>query len=493
MIVFAIGWIVRLLSLSVITGAAGCGLTIYQSPDRLRLPSERAAEPKRPAWASVEAPFKSPPLGPFRARRVLVGLSSDFSQATGAAAAAKTDPAARPFGRVSFRSSTIMLDRIAADRIAADRSGADRAERVGGWSVSRAASNAALLRQTWPEPGSGGIETTVHWFASVDAVGPPRIYAIDEEAQTATLVSADETDADVVSTHRRRLTIEEPSLGADRAPRGLLVVCSGLDDGANDERLRDEALARGYVVLHAYSPVERSSLGDLVGDARGLAAETVEALLSEYTATTADRYVSASATAVADGCELVFERWAGLREGPIAVVGLSAGSQTAPAVALRIEERRGRPVDAFVAFAGGADFLSVADDSVLRGFLVDWVDTTGTPIDSAVVGRVKAAFRERAALDPFSLAPSLRGVPSLCVQASGDRFISKPFADLLWERLGRPERWTFRGGHVTLFWRLQLGAIDDRLLDWIEGAVRRRAPAEASRRSVPLNRPDEPA
>ena len=74
-------------------------------------------------------------------------------------------------------------------------------------------------------------------------------------------------------------------------------------------------------------------------------------------------------------------------------------------------------------------------------------------------------------LDPYHTAESLHGVPTLMLQASLDRIVSASSGRLLYEALGRPERWSYPLGHIGLF--AVLPAQAGRIADWVEAKVGR--------------------
>ena len=50
-----------------------------------------------------------------------------------------------------------------------------------------------------------------------------------------------------------------------------------------------------------------------------------------------------------------------------------------------------------------------------------------------------------------------------------DRAVPVENSELLWGRIGRPEKWTIQGNHLTLF--LSLWLHTPRILDWADAAV----------------------
>jgi fermentation-respiration switch protein FrsA (DUF1100 family) len=60
-------------------------------------------------------------------------------------------------------------------------------------------------------------------------------------------------------------------------------------------------------------------------------------------------------------------------------------------------------------------------------------------------------------------------MPMLLIHGTRDLAVPAHLGDLLWERLGRPERWSEEAGHEEIFMRLPQQI--ERLVGWIENAV----------------------
>ncbi len=139
----------------------------------------------------------------------------------------------------------------------------------------------------------------------------------------------------------------------------------------------------------------------------------------------------------------------------VIVAGFSAGALAAPAVAVRI----GKPVRAVVLVGAGANILDVSQTSSLTdgGIRVRWPDGKR---DDAAWESLKAKYLDRSSLDPYELAPRLIGTPVLMLHGDLDTMVAARTGELMYERLGRPERWSFPLEHKGLFWRLPAYARD---------------------------------
>jgi pimeloyl-ACP methyl ester carboxylesterase len=149
---------------------------------------------------------------------------------------------------------------------------------------------------------------------------------------------------------------------------------------------------------------------------------------------------------------------------PLVVVGCSGGVPAALAFATKHLDR----VAAVVLIGGGADLASVYLDTELTdpASRVRWL-----PHDppSEQRDRFIRTWLEACTTDPLHTAAAIPADRMLVIQADRDRIVPTATGDRLWERLGRPERWRFHGGHTLLFWRLDGYASD--IASWIDAKV----------------------
>ena len=250
--------------------------------------------------------------------------------------------------------------------------------------------------------------------------------------------------------------LREPASGP---VRGLVIALLSLGDSRYEDAVIDELNRRGWAVLGSPYPF-------------GLEVMFGPSLEEPYTT---ERFAAAIAanldTRLAEwvyGCEAVLEELAETRpdvaQRPMVIVGFSAGALGAPALAARLHGR----VDAAVLIGGGADILRIIHTSHLfrNAVQVRWEEG---PIAPEVLDELSRHYLAASRLDPYHTAAALVRVPVLMLHAAKDRIVPAPTGDLLYERLGRPERWTFDLGHELLFWRLPAYAGD--IADWIEEAV----------------------
>jgi alpha-beta hydrolase superfamily lysophospholipase len=156
---------------------------------------------------------------------------------------------------------------------------------------------------------------------------------------------------------------------------------------------------------------------------------------------------------------------------PVVLVGCSFGAIVSPTAAARVDP------DAMVLVGGGSDGLRTlvwAAEEVFDGPGL-FVDGEGRGVTRAMAEAAVGAYLEGFPFDSYNVAPALAGTPTLLLHGASDGIVDSRFGDLLWERLGRPERWVGNYGHSLLFYLLPDSAAE--IAAWAEGAL------EARRRS----------
>lgn len=205
-------------------------------------------------------------------------------------------------------------------------------------------------------------------------------------------------------------------------------------------------------------PLEREKAAppeDSIEPAAALAAADFDDAMGQY------------ALATQDAMEFVRDQIPSVPSHPRVLVGCSFGAIMSPTVAARV----GPSVDACVLIGGGANFLEIAGS--------DWIDyyysrvrgkpSGGMHMPVALRKHVTKAYLEKATLDAYNTAPLLAGTPVLVLHALYDRIVPADNGDLLWERLGRPERWVGSFGHLMMFATLSWHV--DEIVDWIDRAL----------------------
>lgn len=239
--------------------------------------------------------------------------------------------------------------------------------------------------------------------------------------------------------------------------RGLCVRLRSIGPPRFEAPIDAAMLARGWAVLAADGWSMRVAAEGASGvpeTALARATRVVEDMNADWA------YQTESAV-------LFAERQAPELQGlPRVLIGCSFGALVAAPAAARWSPAPA----AMVLVGGGADALRViahASGEVTDGGGLLPVGPHGEDLTPEEAEAGAPWYLERARLDPYNTAPGLAGVPTLLVQGDRDGIVLSRFGDLLWERLGRPERWLGNYGHTLLFYLLpdSAGAI----ADWIQG------------------------
>lgn len=283
----------------------------------------------------------------------------------------------------------------------------------------------------------------------------------------------------------------EPSV--DAGTRGLVVVAPGLF-GVPEPVIGSVVRAfrnAGWSVLRVSSPpsgfTERTPL--LMYELK-----RVEGTEKEYElrlegpavefARISDTRIAEYAYAVEGLVRWARKRYPALAVEPAALLAMSAGAMSAPAIVARAPDLYG-PV---ALIAGGGDVLTITATSsytpMVDAVRLDWGffddDGTGVPFAESLAEASKH-YLEASTLDPFNLTAALRDRPLLMLQGTNDRAVPSEQGDRLWEALGRPERWLTPLDHGALF--LGLWMWTPRLVDWLDrvdrGAVDERTGGDA--------------
>jgi dienelactone hydrolase len=264
------------------------------------------------------------------------------------------------------------------------------------------------------------------------------------------------------------------------AARGLVVLVPGLFGTPRSvtDSLVGVLTRRGWSVLrmmaHPSRFTERRQF-ELTSDDPGQVERAGRDLAAELTDRAAE-----CAYAVHAAVLYLRQQAPDLVRGPRVYVGLSAGAMVAPTViALRPEDW-----SAAVLVGGGVDYLRTALESSYAGWVrAVSVRFTGSAATPAVRRALEEAYARHARLDSARLAPLLRSMPVLLIDAAGDTAVPAALATRLWELAGRPERWTSAGGHEWLF--MVLPGRFERLLEWLDASVPARGDAGAAAPSAP--------
>ena len=202
-----------------------------------------------------------------------------------------------------------------------------------------------------------------------------------------------------------------------------------------------------------------------------LSPESDPAEVGRTIARAVDDSIAENAYAAQAGIEYLFDTHGRGSLGSIAVLGYSAGSFAAPAVAARLEST-GVPVDALILIGSGADLFTISQESTVSN---GGIDVTGDGRFAPTPEQISAArdaYLGHTKLDPYALAPALADIPTLLMIASNDEPV--PNGELLDERLGFPDRVRYFGGHGGLFYFLPQQT--PRMIRWLDQVTQPSSP-----------------
>lgn len=194
-------------------------------------------------------------------------------------------------------------------------------------------------------------------------------------------------------------------------------------------------------------------------------------IAAEFASLASDRIMS-MVTSVSAALEAHRER-----PGQRVLVAMSGGTLSTPAILSELDG----VFSAAVLIGAGADVLTMSETSTYAGFLgglrLAW-DASINP--DVLMPELVAAYRAIDSLDPYHTAPRAGAARLLMIQGASDKAVPSTLGDLLWERLGRPERWLADAGHEVLFFGyLPLRSRD--LLRWLSDASATEHGAESHR------------
>ena len=147
---------------------------------------------------------------------------------------------------------------------------------------------------------------------------------------------------------------------------------------------------------------------------------------------------------------------------PAALIGMSGTGMMLPAVLARNEHAFG----AAVAIGTGANAFRILRESsygeVLDSIRVSWQPEEP---DGDTINAIDELYLDHARLDAFALAPLVADTPTLVIMGAGDHAVPTQTGELLWRRLGEPERWLLPVGHELLFGLATLRM--NEIVDWL--------------------------
>jgi len=272
-------------------------------------------------------------------------------------------------------------------------------------------------------------------------------------------LTADPRDDGKHQLQRTWFVLYEPR-GEGSQTRGVVLLLPGMfgtPEPVIDPlvgKLRD----RGWHVLrmltHSSRFTEKGSYTLDPAEPTGLAKEIADEL--------GDR-AAECAIATEAVCARIARAMPGVPIGARVGLGMSGGGMVMPTVVAR--EHDAYKLAVFI--GAGCDYAAIAMDSNYA----DWIDAVrigweGEPTEQARVAFTDA-YRSAARFDSYATAPLMADIPTLMLQGELDQAVPASLGDLLWGRLGEPERWTMPATHETLFLAYLPERVEE-LLDWLD-------------------------
>ena len=300
-----------------------------------------------------------------------------------------------------------------------------------------------------------------------------RQFPIEPRDEPFTLTVADEVEDRIVelNTEHHRVTLAVVRRAKTKKPRGLVIYLASIMLISDEEKAFIRKLQKRGWNVAAITP----SI-DLFAKDRW-EQEWKEDKLNQHASLMAyeiDNYLAETAYATESVLAYLKKHNTGWVQGPRVVVGASAGALATPALLKRIGG-----ADAVVYIGGGANVPEIVLESSINIYRPKIQVAKGVSpserkeLQAKALTRLKELALERSRIDPLKLAPTLPHIPTLMLTGEVDRIVPAHTGDLLYNALGRPERWRYPVGHIILFLGLPLQA--DRIVDWMDHEVQRKA------------------
>lgn len=308
-----------------------------------------------------------------------------------------------------------------------------------------------LFRELPPEqrsPGGFGI-------------GPSAVAGA--KAEVFRFVSGEVDDAGNLRLSTTWFAYYAPSVKPD-APRAVLMLVPGMFGTPEPviDPLIMQLRASGWGVLRMLCLPSRFTEDVFInvapGDARSPG--NVASIFS-------DRAAEASFAADA-AWQYLESRRPEVKKAPKAALGMSGGAMTLPTTLALHPDR----YDAAVIIGGGCDFWLISQRSNYRR-MIDSIKLVvpsdappNWPTSSAEFDR---AYLDAAPFDSFNTALATRSIRWLIIQGGADQAVPASLGEILWKRLGSPERWMRAAGHEALFMALPMDF--KAIVDWLAWAA----------------------
>jgi hypothetical protein len=248
-----------------------------------------------------------------------------------------------------------------------------------------------------------------------------------------------------------------PPPNRERA-RGTLLYLAGLGSSKYEQPLIDRLRADGWWLVQLQTP----SVWWFEDTTFAIESRDDLPKVAQRIARVVDDVIAEPAFAAEAVMQYIRSERPDIPATPLALVGCSAGALMATAVGARL----GNDLDAAVLIGGGANLLRISQESDLTngGITLRWPGGATEPPDGWL-DELYQHYLAAARMDPYHTAAAMRSTPSLAMLANMDTIVPASSGRLLWERLGKPERYQYTLGHSLMFYTLS--AQTNRILRWL--------------------------
>ena len=277
---------------------------------------------------------------------------------------------------------------------------------------------------------------------------------------SATPIESDAAVAEPAEDHvelqRTWFTCRDPDQKQEQDdPIGTIVLLPGMF-GTPDvivDALENYWHHQGYEILRMRSHPSRFTQHAMMKVVAGQ-----ELSIAQQAAAINDDRVAEGAYATKAALDHLFALRPNLADKPTVLVGMSGGAMMLPTVyAYSPESYSGA-----VLIAGGADFLTIAIKSNYKSWIDAMVfDFSGKDVSEMNMDLGKPSVEQMkvlsqgyllsSKLDAYHTATEMGEVPVLMLHATTDKAVPAATGELLYEQLGKPERWSYPIGHELIF------------------------------------------
>jgi hypothetical protein len=261
----------------------------------------------------------------------------------------------------------------------------------------------------------------------------------------------------VVNMRGTWLRLDMPTNGPCR---GLVVHLTSYGGYEYEKPVIQEMRDRGWALLWVDSSMVKPETVHIDVDPEDLP------WAANQIATVIDDRLAEAAYAVEGGIDYVKRERPEVPLAPMVIMGYSAGALATPTVVSLMPDR----FEAAVIVGAGANLFDVSQNSALTdgGIKLHWK----RPASQSHRRELTTLYLKSSRLDPYWASQYMRDKPVLMLHAVLDQIVPAADGDLLYERLGRPERVNFFLGHELLF--LNLPRQKEFLADWVDETLKNR-------------------